>query len=47
MIWHNLSNVVLNVRINNLHISSEKATDDLLGFPYVASQDFFHNILAF
>ena len=41
MIWRNHSNGVLNVLINNVNILSEKATNDLLGFPNVASQDFF------
>ena len=46
MIWRNNSNGVLNVLINNVNILSEKATNDLLGFPNVASRDFLDNILA-
>jgi hypothetical protein len=46
MIWHNHSNGVLNVLINNFNILSEKATNDLLDFPNVASQYCFDNILA-
>ena len=42
MIWRNHSNGVLNILINNnVNILSDKATNDLLGFPNVASQDFF------
>jgi hypothetical protein len=37
---------VLNVLTNNVNKLSEKATNVLLGFPYVASQAFFDNILA-
>ena len=40
MIWRNHSNEVLIVLINNVNILSEKATNDLLGFPHVASKDF-------
>ena len=46
MIWRNNSNGILNVLINNVNLLSEKATNDLLGFPHVASLDFFDNILA-
>ena len=46
MIWRKHLDGVLDVRINNVSISFEKATNDLLGFPNVASQVFFHNILA-
>ena len=46
MIWRNHSNGVLNVLNNNVNILSEKATNDLLVFPNVASQGFFDNILA-
>ena len=46
MIWRNNSNGVFNALINNVNILSEKATNDLLGFLNVASQDFFDNILA-
>jgi len=46
MIWRKLLNGVLNVLINNVSILSEKATNGLLGFPNVASQAFFDNILA-
>jgi len=45
MIWRNRSNGVLNVLINNVNILSKKTKNDLLGFPNVASQDFFDNIL--
>ena len=37
MIWWNPSNGGLNVLINNANILSEKATNDLLGFPNVAT----------
>ena len=41
MIWCNHSNGVLIVlNIDNANILSEKATNDLLGFPNVASEDF-------
>jgi hypothetical protein len=43
MIWRNHLNGVLNVHINNVNILSEKATNDLLGFPDVASQYFLDN----
>ena len=45
MIWRNNSNGVLNVLTNNYNILSEKAKNDLLGFPNVASKDCFDNIL--
>ena len=45
MIWRNYSNKVLIVLINNANLLSKKATDGLLGFPNVASQDVFDNIL--
>jgi len=41
MIWRNHSNGVLNVLINSINIISEKAKNDLLGFPDVASKVFF------
>jgi hypothetical protein len=47
MIWRDHTNGVFNVLINiNVKILSEKATNELLGFPNVASQDFVDNILA-
>ena len=46
MIWRTHSNRVLNVLINNVNLLSEKALNGILGFPYVASQYFFDNILA-
>ena len=46
MIWRNHSNGVYNVLIHNINMLSEKATNDLLGFPNVASQAFFDSILA-
>ena len=46
MIWRNHSNRVLNILINNVNILSKKAVNDLLGFPNVASHDFFDDILA-
>jgi hypothetical protein len=46
MIWRNHSNGVLIVLINNVNLLSNKATNVLLGFLNVASQDFFDNILA-
>ncbi len=46
MIWRKHLNGVLNVLIINARILSEKATNDLLGFPNVASQAFFDSILA-
>jgi len=47
MIWRKHLDGVLNVLINNVNILYEKATNDLLGSPNVASQAFFDNILAF
>ncbi len=47
MIWRNYSNGVYNVLIHNINMLSEKATNDLLGFPNVASQAFFDYILVF
>ena len=45
MIWRNISNGVLNFLINiKVNVLSEKATNGLLGFPNVASQNFFDNI---
>ena len=46
MIWRKHLDGVLNVLINNVNILSEKATNDLLGFPNEASQAFFDSILA-
>ena len=47
MMWRKHLDRVLNVLIiNNVNILSEKATNDLLGFPNVASQPFFDSILA-
>ena len=46
MIWRKHLNRVLHVLINNVNILFEKATNDLLGFPNVASQAFFDSILA-
>ena len=46
MIWRKHCTGILSVLINNVNILSEKATNDLLGFPNVASQAFFDNILA-
>ena len=46
MIWLKHLDGVLNVLINNVHILSETSTNDLLGFPNVASQAFVDNILA-
>ena len=46
MIWCKHLDEVLNVLIKNVNILSEKATNDLLGFPNVASQAFFDSILA-
>ncbi len=43
MILRNHSNGALNVLINNVNILSEKAKNNLLGFPNVASHDFFDN----
>jgi hypothetical protein len=47
MIWRMHLDGVLNVLSNNVNTLSEKATNDLLGFPNVAWQAFFdHNYLA-
>jgi len=46
MTWRNHSNGVLIVLVNNINILSEKATNDLLGFPNAASLAFIDNILA-
>ncbi len=46
MIWRKHLNGVLNALINNVNILSEKTTNDLLGFPNVASQAFFDSSLA-
>ena len=46
IIWREHLDGVLNVLTNNVNILSEKATNDLLGFPNVASKAFFENILA-
>ncbi len=46
MIWRKHRTGILSVLINNVNILSGKATNDLLGFPNVASQAFFDNILA-
>ena len=46
MIWRKHLDGVLNVLINHANILFEKATNDLLGFPNVASQAFFDSILA-
>jgi hypothetical protein len=46
MIWRKHLDGVLNVLINNVNMLSEKATNDLLGFPNVASKAFFDSILA-
>ncbi len=46
MIWRKHFTGILSVQINNVNILSEKATHYLLGFPNVASQSFFDNILA-
>ena len=46
MIWRKHLDGVSNVLINKVNILSEKATNDLLGFPNVASQAFFDSILA-
>jgi hypothetical protein len=40
MIWRNHLYGLLSVLINNVKLLSEKATNDLLGFPNVASQAF-------
>ena len=39
MIWRKHLDGVLNVIINHINILSEKATNDLLCFPNVASQE--------
>ena len=41
MICRDYSNRVLIVLFNNVNMLSKKAKNDLLGFPNVASQDFF------
>jgi hypothetical protein len=46
MVWRKHLNGVLNVPINNVNILSEKATNDRLGFPNVASHTFFDSIFA-
>ena len=48
MIWRKHLDGVLNVLINNvsIYILSEKARNDLLDFPNIASQAFFDSILA-
>ena len=46
MIWRKQLNGFLNVLISNVNILSEKATNDLLGLPYEASQAFFDSIIA-
>ena len=46
MIWRKHCTGISSVVINNVNILSEKATNDLLGFPNVASQPFFDSILA-
>ncbi len=46
MIWRKHCTGISSVLINNVNILSEKATNDLLGFPNVASQAFFDNVLA-
>ena len=45
MLWHNHSFRVSIVLINNVNLLSEKATNNLLGYPNEASQAFSHNIL--
>ncbi len=45
-IWRKFINGDLNVLINNVNILSEKATNDLLGFPNVTSQAFSDILLA-
>ena len=45
MIWRKHCTGISSVLINNVNILSEKATNDLLGFPNVASQACFDNIL--
>ena len=46
MIWRNHSHGVWNVLRNNFNILSDFFLNHLLGFPNVASQFFFDNILA-
>jgi hypothetical protein len=47
MIWRNNSNRFLNIFINiYINMLSEKAKNNLLGFPNEASQDFLDSILA-
>ncbi len=46
MIWRKHFTGILSFLTNNVNIVFEKATNDLLGFPNVASQAFFDNILA-
>ena len=46
MIWRKYLNGVLSVLINKINILSEKATNDLLGLPNVASQPLFDIIIA-
>ncbi len=46
MIWRKHFTGISSVLINNDNILSEKATNDLLGFPNVASQAFFDNTLS-
>jgi hypothetical protein len=46
MIWRKHSDGILNVLVNNVNIISEKSTNDLLGFPNVASKAFLDSILA-
>ncbi len=45
MIWRKNLDGVLNVLINKVNKLSEKPTNDLLGFPNVASQAFSDSIL--
>ncbi len=46
MIWRKHCTGISSALINNVNILSEKATNDLLGFPNVAPQVFFNNISA-
>jgi len=46
MIWRKHLDGVLNVLNSNVNILYEKATNNLLGFPNVASQAFLDSILA-
>jgi len=46
MYWRNNLNGVLNFLINYVNIFSKKATNDILGFPNIASHAFFDNIIA-